>query len=53
MIGTNCLLTFRDMTFLKYLSCRRGLEFENIDPNLYQFCNKVISEMRVSIIRFI
>lgn len=25
---------------------RRGLEYENIDPNLYQFCKKAIDEMR-------
>lgn len=26
---------------------RRGLSFENIDPNLYQFCNKTLDELRV------
>lgn len=27
---------------------RRGMEYENIDPNMYQFCKRVISEMQVS-----
>lgn len=27
---------------------RRGLEYDNIDPNMYQFCKRVINEMSVS-----
>lgn len=30
--------------------CRRELDYQHIDPNLYQFCQKVIKEMRVRLI---
>jgi hypothetical protein len=34
-------------TWLNFVFLRRGLEYDNIDPNLYQFCRNAIDELKV------
>lgn len=50
MIGKDISLLLYLLNRIVDVFYRRGLEYENIDPNLYQFCRKTIEELKVRLL---